>query len=175
MRYRLGTRRDAAKLAALHTAVADHQTSLHGKGIWSYHTSERGALHMLRTSRVIVATDGKSIVGTARLQTKKPWAIDVSYFTPCERPLYLVSMAVLPERQGEGIGRKCMKEAERVARAWPADAIRLDAFDSSAGAGGFYERAGYTERGRTRYKGSALIYYELLLTKKSAGLAAKKP
>ena len=41
-------------------------------------------------------TDGDEgvIVGTLRLVTKKPWAIDPAYFASVRRPLYLLSMAV---------------------------------------------------------------------------------
>jgi hypothetical protein len=56
-----------------------------------------------------------------------------------------------------------MTLAARIARDWPADAIRLDAYDAPAGAGGFYATCGYTEVGRVRYRGTPLIYYELLL------------
>jgi hypothetical protein len=52
---------------------------------------------------------------------------------------------------------------EPAARDWPADAIRLDACDTPAGAGGFYPKCGYTEVGRVRYEGTPLIYYELPL------------
>ena len=44
-----------------------------------------------------------------------------------------------------------------------AAAIRLDAYDSTAGAGGFYARCGYREVGRVTYRGTALIYFESLL------------
>jgi len=57
----------------------------------------------------------------------------------------------------------CLEEAARLARAWPADAIRLDAYDAEAGAGGFYARCGMMEVGRASYRGKPLIYYELLL------------
>jgi hypothetical protein len=43
------------------------------------------------------------------------------------------------------------------------DAIRLDAYDAEAGAGPFYAKCGFEERGRVVYKGDPLIYYELLL------------
>jgi GNAT superfamily N-acetyltransferase len=45
---------------------------------------------------------------------------------------YLLAMAVTPAKQRQGIGRRCMEEAKRIARAWPADAIRLDAYDAAA-------------------------------------------
>ncbi len=159
----LATARDAKALAALHTAVADHLTFLHGRGTWSSKTSEKGVLYAMKTSRVLVAREGSEIVGTLRLATKKPWAIDTDYFTPCRKSLYLIGMAVTPSKQRQGIGRQCLEEAQRIARVWPGDAIRLDAFDADAGAGQFYDRCGYTEVGRVIYRNTPLIYYELLL------------
>jgi GNAT superfamily N-acetyltransferase len=157
---------DAAELAALHTAVADHLTSLYGEGPWSAHTSEKGVLYAMRNSKVFVATEEAGIVATLRLASKKPWAIDVRYFTKCEKVLYLLAMAVAPARQRQGIGRRCLDEATRIARALPTDAIRLDAYNADAGSGPFYQRCGYTERGRVSYRGTPLVYYELLLTKR---------
>src|SRR5208282_2220396 len=127
---------DAAALAALHTAVADHLTKLHGDGPWSSKTSEKGVLYAMRNSQVFVARMAGEIVGTLRLASKKPWAIDPSYFTPCRRPVYLLAMAVTPARQRQGIGRLCLEDARRIADAMPADAIRLDAYDAKAGGGG---------------------------------------
>lgn len=154
---------DAAALAALHSAVAAHLTEVHGEGPWSGETTEKGILRAMKTSQVLVARDGADIVATLHLQTKKPWAIDPSYFAEARRPLYLMSMAVAPGRQRQGLGRCCLKEAKRIAREWPADAIRLDAYASRAGAGGFYKRCGYTEVGRVLYRGTPLIYFELKL------------
>jgi len=154
---------DAPALAALHTAVAEHLTSLHGQGPWSAKTSEKGILFAMRNSDVFVARQGSEIIATLRLATKKPWAIDCSYFAPCQKPLYLLAMAVTPARQRQGIGRRCLEEAKRIAKAWPSDAIRLDAFNAKAGAGSFYARCGYTEVGRVTYRNAPLIYYELLL------------
>lgn len=103
------------------------------------------------------------MVGTLRLTTKKPWAIDTRYFKTCSRPLYLLGMAVAPAEQRRGIGKRCLEEARRIAVAWPADAIRLDAYDSPAGAGMFYARNGWTEAGRARYRNVPLVYYEMFV------------
>jgi GNAT superfamily N-acetyltransferase len=154
---------DAAALATLHTAVADDLTRQYGEGPWSGTTSEKGVLHGMRTSKVFVARDGTEIVATLRLATKKPWAIDTSYFASARRPLYLIAMAVMPGRQRQGLGRRCLEDAARIAREWPADAIRLDAYNARAGAGGFYTRCGYTEVGRKTYRDAPLIYFELQL------------
>jgi GNAT superfamily N-acetyltransferase len=102
-------------------------------------------------------------VGTLCLSTKKPWAIDKSYFANSKRPLYLTDMAVDPAWQRKGVGRELMKEAAVMAREWPADAVRLDAYEGPAGAGPFYAKCGLTEVGRAVYRTVPLIYYQLLL------------
>ena len=80
-----------------------------------------------------------------------------------KRPVYLTGLAVSVAHQGQGLGRLAMADACDVARDWPADAIRLDAYDSPAGAGDFYLKCGFKERGRIMYRGDPLVYYELLL------------
>ena len=161
------TNSDAAELAALHSAVAEDLTRGFGKGFWSSAPSERAVLNDLRRpkfSRIVIArTDSYRIVGTLHLATKKPWAIDTAYFTKVARPLYLTGMAVHPDFQGQGIGRLLLKEAEAAARAWPADAVRLDAFDAAAGAGAFYAKCGFREVARVAYKQDPLIYFEMIL------------
>jgi ribosomal protein S18 acetylase RimI-like enzyme len=84
-------------------------------------------------------------------------------FSPSQRPLYLTTMAVGPDRQRKGLGRLCIDAACRIAREWPADAIRLDAWDAEAGAGGFYRKCGFREVGRATYRNAPLIYFEMLL------------
>ena len=65
--------------------------------------------------------------------------------------------------QGQGIGRRCLEQAKSVASAVEAEAIRLDAYEGPAGAGGFYAKCGFRERGRVSYRATRLIYYEMLL------------
>ena len=154
---------DAAELADLHNTVAELLTQKHGKGHWSHCTSERGVLWALRISRVYVKRERGKVVGTFTLQTRKPWAIDVAYFTPVRKPVYLVALAVAPRLHGRGLGRRMLAAAVAEAKAWPADAIRLDAYDTPAGAGPFYASAGFHERGRGKYKGTPLRYFEMLL------------
>jgi ribosomal protein S18 acetylase RimI-like enzyme len=165
--FAAATNFDASALAALHTAAAEDLTRRFGRGFWSSPPSERAILNELRRpkfSRILVArSGGDRIVGTLRLATKKPWAIDTAYFTKVTRPLYLTGMAVHPEFQRQGIGRLLLKEAEAAARAWPADAIRLDAFDADAGAGAFYAKCGFREVARVTYKQDPLIYFEMIL------------
>jgi ribosomal protein S18 acetylase RimI-like enzyme len=147
----------------LRNAVANDLTRRYGKGHWSGQVTDKGTSLGIRTSRVLVGRRGKRIVATLRMATKKPWAIDVKYFVTVPRPLYLLDMATAPELQGQGIGRRMVEEAKVVAREWPAQSIRLDAYDADAGAAGFYAKCAFREVGRVTYRGVPLIYFELLI------------
>lgn len=134
-----------------------------GPGHWAGKSTERGLRFEMTRGRFFVARVRGRIVATLCLATRKPWSIDPAYFTPVKRPLYLSSMAILPRRQRKGVGRACLDEALRLAREWPAQSIRLDAYDAPAGAGGFYARCGYREVGRVVYRKVPLVYYERVL------------
>ncbi len=167
LRFRDANLKDVPAIAALQNSVAGALTARYGEGHWSGLVTERGAAFAQKHARVRVGVDRRRIVTVLRLARKKPWAIDVSYFTPVKRALYLTGMAVSVPRQGKGLGRAAMEDAGRIALGWPADAIRLDAYDATAGAGEFYLKCGYVERGRVVFKGNPLRYYELLLGKKA--------
>jgi ribosomal protein S18 acetylase RimI-like enzyme len=143
-------------------AAADRLTRDFGEGHWSAHTNEDAVRRDINASRVLAIRERGAIVGTLTLQTKKPWSIDLSFFTPCAKALYLINMAVMPERQRSGLGRALLAEALSAARLFPADAIRLDAYDSSAGAGDFYRKCGYTNVGGKSYRGVPLLYFQLM-------------
>jgi GNAT superfamily N-acetyltransferase len=158
---------DAADLVALHIATNQHLTSQFGPGFWSGEPTERGVLFRMRLATVYIARYRKRLIATFALQTKKPWAIgtnDTKYFTPCTRPIYLTSMAVHPDYQRKGVGRTCLEAAYRAVKQWPGDAIRLDAFDADAGAGGFYAKCDFRKVGGTPYRNNPLIYFERLVT-----------
>jgi GNAT superfamily N-acetyltransferase len=154
---------DAAELAELHTRVAAALTDRYGGGHWSMTITSEGMLRRLREDTVLLLRLRRRIVATLRLTGRKPWAIDRSCFVAGRKPLYLLDMAVTPERQHSGIGRRCLSDAVAVARLQGADAIRLDAYDAPAGAGGFYRACGFHEVGRAIYRRVPLIYYELVL------------
>ena len=163
LRFRDATPSDVPVIAAMQNAVAGALTARFGEGLWSSLVTERSVGLAQRHARVRVGRSGKRLLTVLRLATKKPWAIEVSYFTPVKRPLYLTGMAVSVAHQGQSLGRQALGDARAVASAWPADAIRLDAYDADAGAGSFYEHCGFQERGRVVYKGNPLVYYEILL------------
>jgi GNAT superfamily N-acetyltransferase len=154
---------DAAAIAALRVATAAALTERFGRGHWSGAATERGVVAGMHDAMIWLARRGTAVVGTFRLSSVKPWAIDESRFTPTSTPLYLTDMAVLPAQQRRGIGRRCLAKAIEVATAWPASAIRLDAYDDAAGAGTFYEKCGFQEVGHVSYRGVPLVYYERLI------------
>jgi GNAT superfamily N-acetyltransferase len=159
--FAIATSKDAGEVAAVRGAAAEDLTRRFGRGHWSSVPTVRGVRADMRYARILVGRSiDDQIVAVLRLAARKPWAIDVAYFTGCKRPLYLTDMAVAPTIQRCGVGRALLHEALNVAHGWPADAIRLDAYDAPAGAGGFYARCGFEERGRAVYRGVPLIYFE---------------
>ena len=155
---------DAIAIAALRSRAADALTQEFGQGHWSVPATEKGVLFNMRFARILLAKHDGRILGTLRLANKKPWAIDPEYFTPVTRPIYLTDMAIDPAIQRNGVGRALLTHARDVARDWPADSIRLDAYDAPAGAGGFYAKCGFSEVGRVVYRKTPLIYYERLVS-----------
>lgn len=154
---------EADEVAEVSAAAARDLTARFGAGHWSGEPTGDGLRSGLRRAPAWLAREGGRAVATFRLATRKPWAIDPAWFTPCARPLYLTDMAVHPGFQGRGVGRRCVEEMLVMARRRPAGAIRLDAYDAPAGAGGFYARCGFAERGRVTYRSTPLVYYELVL------------
>jgi GNAT superfamily N-acetyltransferase len=161
--FSIATPADAPPWPPLHIAAAADLTLRRGHGFWSSVTTERSVIANMRYARVVIARKGKTILGTIRLANKQPWAIDVSYFTPVKKAIYLAGMAVAPRLQRQGIGRQLLEQAVAQARARPAGAIRLDAFDADAGAGPFCARCGFRETARVAYSEALLIYFELVL------------
>jgi predicted N-acetyltransferase YhbS len=108
--FATATESDAPELAALHAAVAEGLANRFGPGFGSSSPSERAILAKMRKpkfSRTLIARSHRRIVGTLRLHTMKPWAIDTAYFTAVKQPLYLTGMAVHPHLQRKGVGRPC--------------------------------------------------------------------
>jgi GNAT superfamily N-acetyltransferase len=161
--FQPATNRDVPDLVLLRIKVNRHLAWKYGEGFWVARPTEKGARAQMQRGTVYIARFRNQLIASLTFSTRKPWAIDRKYFRPSKNPLYLTAMAVDPRYQGKGIGRLCLEEARRIATEWPADAIRLDAFDAHAGAGDFYRKCGYREGGRAVYRQTRLIYFELLL------------
>lgn len=171
MRIRLkpATVDDVAGLVSLRTAVSEHLAAQFPGILRPGGVTEKGIRFAMTRATLFVATHRDQPVAALTLSNRKPWAIDAAYFSRSETPLYLTDMAVDPRRQRKGLGRQCLEQAVKIARQWPADAIRLDAYDAEYGASDFYRKCGFHEVGRAIYRQTPLIYFEFLLP------AADKP
>ena len=156
---------DARALVALRCAVAEEMTRVFGEGHWSARPGRAEVVRQLRASHVLVARLGPRIVGTVRLVRPLLAAIDSSAFTPVEKPLYVLGLAVAPECRGRGIGRQLMDAAKDRALSSGAQALWLDAYDHEAGAGSFYVKCGFRNVGGATHRDLRLCYFEWLVTR----------
>jgi GNAT superfamily N-acetyltransferase len=163
MIFRYADESDVAELLGLRLRVDADQTRRFGRARWSTAIDQNSVARGLKTGRVLIALQDGRVVGGVRMEARKPWAIDLSYFTPAARPLYLHDVNIEPALQGRGLGAKLVEEVKSRARDWSADAIRVDTFDGAAGAGPFYEKCGFRAVGRKTYRSVPLAYFELLL------------
>ena len=161
--FALAMPEDLARIVELRNAAGEKLTREFGRGHWSHPVTPEKLASNMEKSRIYVLRERSRIVGTLRLQMKRPSEYDRAWFTRVRRPLFLYDMAVDPARQRRGLGRALVEGAIRVARAWPADALRLDAYDHPAGAGRFYEKCGFRETSRRVFFRAPIIYYEMLL------------
>ncbi|TBL81421.1 GNAT family N-acetyltransferase [Paenibacillus thalictri] len=67
------------------------------------------------------------------------------------RPACIHRLAVHPDHQGKGIGKRLLQFAEVLAGTRGNTSIRLDVYSQNETAVAMYERAGYTERGYVYY------------------------
>jgi GNAT superfamily N-acetyltransferase len=153
---------DIPALLELQLAIDADQAERFGDDRYTTTISEKSIARSLKSSRMVVATRRGRIVGTVRMETKKPWAIDLNYFTPACTAVYLHNVNVNPTLQRTGIGRQLMEYVKQVAKDWPVAAIRLDAYDGPAGGGPFYSKCGFKKLGHAIYRGVPLVYYEFV-------------
>src|SRR5258708_4217533 len=157
---------DVAGLVSLRVAVSGHLAAQFPGILRPTGVTEKGIRFAMTRATLFVARHRDQPIAALTLSTRKPWAIDTAYFSPSspsEAPLYLTDMVVAPLSQRKGVGRQCLEQSIKIARQWPADAIRLDAYDADYGAGDFYRKCGFREVGRAVYRQTPLIYFELLL------------
>lgn len=134
---------DLRELVALHTAVAARMSTIAGARAWKVPT-DRVLLRSMQTTELVVAREQDALVATFRLDPARGFC-GVARFTGVPRFDYLLEMAVHPAHVRRGLGRLCLEEAERRARARGAGAIRLDTNDDGAAAARFYVACGYVE------------------------------
>lgn len=110
--------------------------------------------------------DGSEIIGAVvvdRRQSGKynalPW-LDMA-----GNPACIHRLAVHPDRQGHGLGKRLLRFAEAHAMRSGGTSVRLDVYTGNPGAVAMYRRSGYSEVGAIRYPMRKLPYlcFEKLL------------
>lgn len=85
--------------------------------------------------------------------------------------LFIDTLAVLPERHGEGLGSQLLAFAEREAVRLRLSSLRLFTKEKMADNLGFYLRRGYRETGRCDDDGFARVFYVKDISQRVAGAA----
>ena len=128
-------------------------------------------LQDLDTKTLFVYREGEELLGIVVLnefQDEEYAEINWSTSTD-DKNIVVHRLAVRPDQQGKGIGRKLMDFAEQWSRENKYDAIRLDTYSQNPRNQRFYTKRGYTDLGPVylKYKKEHPYYcYELLLHKK---------
>ncbi|MDE1152157.1 MAG: GNAT family N-acetyltransferase [Micavibrio sp.] len=156
-----------ADILAIHQvrkAAADALTSQFGNGPWSSVSIISTAERALSGRTLFKIVDGSTIIGTLTLTPlrigfyKPDWFADAA-----AKALYLHSMSIHPQRQHDDIGRQALEQVEAFAGQQGFTAIRLDSYDSDAGAGGFYESCGFVQVAREDAMKTKLKIYERII------------
>lgn len=118
----------------------------------------------------------RELAGTFTIGTKPLEYYDENIWSsPGEKAMYVSHLAVLPGKQGNGIGTWCMREIERVAVEEECGSVRLDAYEKHHRLLEFYEKLGYEKRGVVEERGFPLVCLEKKPTIEEVGNTAPDP
>ena len=112
---------------------------------WNENYPNRSAfIDDIKNNELLVFTKGALLVGCIALCTKMDDVYkDVKWLTKDVKSLYVHRLAVDPQFQKKGIGKKLMDYAEDFAKKNNFISIRLDTFSKNKNNMRFYERRGY--------------------------------
>ena len=112
---------------------------------WNENYPNRNAfIDDIKNNELLVFTKGALLVGCIALCTKMDDVYkDVKWLTKDVKSLYVHRLAVEPQFQKKGIGKKLMDYAEDFAKKNNFISIRLDTFSKNKNNMRFYERRGY--------------------------------
>ena len=112
---------------------------------WNENYPNRNAfINDIKNNELLVFTKGALLVGCIALCTKMDDVYkDVKWLTKDVKSLYVHRLAVDPQFQKKGIGKKLMDYAEDFAKKNNFISVRLDTFSKNKNNMRFYERRGY--------------------------------
>ncbi|WP_255170396.1 GNAT family N-acetyltransferase [Natrononativus amylolyticus] len=130
IRIRPATSGDALDIAALYRGAYESAAALGFPSRMTEIDAETVGEWLANDSTTLVALDDERLIGTVRLLYER------------DEP-YLERLAVDPDRQGSGVGRRLMDRIEAVAREKEYDCIQLTTFDDHPFLLEWYEQRGY--------------------------------
>ena len=112
---------------------------------WNENYPNRNAfIDDIKNNELLVFTKGAQLVGCIALCTKMDHVYkNVKWLTKDVKSLYIHRLAVDPQFQKKGIGKKLMDYAEDFAKKNNFISVRLDTFSKNKNNMRFYERRGY--------------------------------
>jgi hypothetical protein len=163
MRLRLkhATVNDILEIVNLWQSVNNQLASRLGRPHWTKFLTPQGVYLQMRKATMYVVREGSVLVAVFTLSMQKPWDMNEIKFNPAARPLYLTDLAIHPFRHQCGIELLCIREAIKIARRWPSDAIRLDSCDLEFGREVRLEEFGFRTVGTTRFREIPSVHFEL--------------
>jgi ribosomal protein S18 acetylase RimI-like enzyme len=126
----------------------------------SYQTEET-TLFRLGLGETIVASVEERVVGTVTIHRPEPTSPFRWYARPDVASMH--QLAVEPDFQGRGIGRRLITLAEDLARTWGVQEIALDTSEHALALIALYERHGY--RYVERIKHRSPNYHSVVMSK----------
>lgn len=135
---------------------------------WNENYPNRNAfIDDIKNNELLVFTKGALLVGCIALCTKMDDVYkDVKWLTKDVKSLYVHRLAVDPQFQKKGIGKKLMDYAEDFAKKNNFISIRLDTFSKNKNNMRFYERRGYKRLEEVFFPGQSkfpFYCYELII------------
>ncbi|MCY6959140.1 GNAT family N-acetyltransferase [Clostridium brassicae] len=146
------TEKDLQSVLDLMSNVVEN---LSKKGIFQWDSSYPNRdifLKDIKNHSLYVIKDNNSYLGTITLNEEQaPEYCNVDWLTSNKKTLVIHRLAVSPNYQGKGIGRKLIDFAEQLGHKKNYDSIRLDAFSKNLNSVNFYEKCGYIKTGEVYF------------------------
>src|SRR3990167_2390097 len=99
-----------------------------------------------------VYQDGTAIATFNLSLVSRDYYYDELWSNPHEQASYLGQLAIEPCLQGQGLGKWCMYQVEKIAKSNKSKAIRLDAVSAHPMLKAFYKKLGYLPCGIVKPK-----------------------
>ena len=156
---------DAAAIHALLTECGQDMKERLGLGTWAPYRPLAVVEQRVAAGEVYELTERDEAVATFTAADEAPPWYELDWFSDPEAPaLYLSAVGVRPDRQGAGLGKRCVEVAEDLARARRCSAVRLDTAGENEPAQVFFRRCGYEQRSPVLdYGRFSIVYFEKVL------------